>query len=312
MNFDSGKFKCPHCNYTKIYGNRSLYQNWINRKVFINNKLQTEWIFYNGNNRECNKWECCKGCRGENAFFCNIIRYTLTCCCDKTIRCEEYCNIFLLCFPCNAIFYFLFCFWYDLFSLISCSGKTYYGISGKRNNDSIITNDINDFWDEIGGLTTKEMNHKVNYNWQCSNCLFCNKSFIDFIPKKKYKEESSIDDENTNLNKNTNKNINTNGYTNINTNTNNYILHLVNKSDRKLNDEIMAIHFTSSDQLINYSIPCKKSDIFNTVEKKLYKEYPDYSKKNCYFIANGSLIDKKKSMEKNNLKSGDNVLVNIE
>ena len=86
----------------------------------------------------------------------------------------------------------------------------------------------------------------------------------------------------------------------------------MNKSDRKLNDEIMAIHFTSSDQLINYSIPCKKSDIFNTVEQKLYKEYPDYSKKNCYFIGNGSLIDKQKSMEKNNLKSGDTVLVNIE
>lgn len=39
------------------------------------------------------------------------------------------------------------------------------------------------------------------------------------------------------------------------------------KSDRLLNDEMMAINFTSDDQVIHFCLPCKKSDKFSILEK---------------------------------------------
>ena len=42
----------------------------------------------------------------------------------------------------------------------------------------------------------------------------------------------------------------------------------------------MCVYFTSSDQKINYPIPCINTDIFAEVEEKLYKEYPEYRNTN--------------------------------
>ena len=50
----------------------------------------------------------------------------------------------------------------------------------------------------------------------------------------------------------------------------------LNSQNRINRNEMMCVNFTSSDQNINYSIPCTSSDIFAELEEKLYKEYPKY------------------------------------
>ena len=73
----------------------------------------------------------------------------------------------------------------------------------------------------------------------------------------------------------------------------------------------MAIQFNSTDQKINYAIPCKNTDIFVKLEEKLYNEYPEYKDFNTYFTVKGALIKRFKSMQENNIKSSDVILLNV-
>ena len=80
---------------------------------------------------------------------------------------------------------------------------------------------------------------------------------------------------------------------------------LINKSD------MMCVHFSSSNGEINYSIPCVNSDIFEEIERKLYKEYPKYRETNNIFLYNGSSINRLKTIEENKIKSGELILLNV-
>ena len=78
------------------------------------------------------------------------------------------------------------------------------------------------------------------------------------------------------------------------------------KENECLKNSISLI-FTSKDQNVHYSIICNKSDIFKTVEEKLYKQYPDYKlteSENSFFVRNNE-IDKIKTLEENNIKDND-------
>ena len=75
--------------------------------------------------------------------------------------------------------------------------------------------------------------------------------------------------------------------------------------------EFIAVLCNSGDGKINYSIPCKKTDIFSDVEKKLYIEYPEYKNKNCYFMQNGNVINKDLNFENNKILPGYPIIANI-
>ena len=120
-------------------------------------------------------------------------------------------------------------------------------------------------------MTEQEWNETYK-KWTCKICKFNSKSFIDFIPsqaKKKYYAELR----------------------------------------ERNNEEYIAIRFISQDQTINYPIPCQKNELFNSVEKKLNKEYPELAKKNCVFLVNGISIDRNKSLEDNKIKGGDCITI---
>ena len=70
-----------------------------------------------------------------------------------------------------------------------------------------------------------------------------------------------------------------------------------------LND-IISLNFSSTDQKINYSLPCLKNDIFAVVEEKLYKEYPEYRETNNFFVQSGQSILRFKTLKENNIKPG--------
>ena len=84
------------------------------------------------------------------------------------------------------------------------------------------------------------------------------------------------------------------------------------KKDTIIYESDMAtVYFTSSDQKVNYAIPCVKKTIFAEIEEKLYKEYPEYRESNNYFIANGNQILRFKTIEENKIGNGKPVMLII-
>lgn len=71
----------------------------------------------------------------------------------------------------------------------------------------------------------------------------------------------------------------------------------------ELNEEekLMSIIFTTLDHKFYYSIICKNTDRFNTIENKLYEAFSEYSETENNFLFNGRKINKVKSLEDNKI-----------
>ena len=94
---------------------------------------------------------------------------------------------------------------------------------------------------------------------------------------------------------------------------NNLKLQLQNKNNINVNfNDIIAVHFISTDQRINYPITCLKTDTFASVEEKLYQKYEEYREKNNNFIAKGRLILRFKKICENNIENGDKIQLLVE
>ena len=78
----------------------------------------------------------------------------------------------------------------------------------------------------------------------------------------------------------------------------------------KKNEKLMSIIFSSVGQNIHYSIVCKNTDDLNKLERELYREYPQFSETDNYFMCKGKVINKFHTFESNHIKNGDVILVN--
>ena len=76
------------------------------------------------------------------------------------------------------------------------------------------------------------------------------------------------------------------------------------------NEEIISVIFTSDDQKIHCSILCKNTETFNRIEERLYKEYPEYSMGDNYFVVNGRIVVKFQTLEENKIKNSDIIMLN--
>ena len=74
-------------------------------------------------------------------------------------------------------------------------------------------------------------------------------------------------------------------------------------------DKIITLIFTTTDQKFYLSIICKISDIFTNLINKVMKEYPEYKEKAIYFMCNGAMIQEYKTVEENNLKNSNIILI---
>ncbi len=107
---------------------------------------------------------------------------------------------------------------------------------------------------------------------------------------------------------------------NLNNDINNY-RNIISKKDIELNNyksqlnnnipnnnvnynDIMCVHFISSDQTVHFSVPCIKKDTFAEVEEKLYKQYPQYRETNNTFLANGMQVLRFKTIDENKIGNG--------
>ena len=74
-------------------------------------------------------------------------------------------------------------------------------------------------------------------------------------------------------------------------------------------EKLISVIFVSLDQKIHYSVICKNTDKFNTIENILYEAYPEYMELENYFTVNGNKINKYKSLEFNKIKNHDIILL---
>lgn len=80
--------------------------------------------------------------------------------------------------------------------------------------------------------------------------------------------------------------------------------------DLEKNEKLMTVIFTTFDNKLFYAVICKNTHIFNIIENMLYKKYPEYLESDNYFTANGKKIHKYKSLEENEIKNSDIIILN--
>ena len=121
----------------------------------------------------------------------------------------------------------------------------------------------------------------------------------------------------SNFKNNNQQNININNLNEIIKNKdieiNNLKLQIQNKINNFVNfNNIIIVHFISTDQKINCAIKCLKTDTFAEVEEKLYQKYEEYRETNNNFIAKGRVILRFKKICENNIENGDKVQLLVE
>ena len=77
-------------------------------------------------------------------------------------------------------------------------------------------------------------------------------------------------------------------------------------------EDIIIVHFISTDQKISCPIKCLKTETFAEVEEKLYQKYEDYRETNNNFIGKGKLILRFKKIFENGIEDGDKIQLLVE
>ena len=93
-------------------------------------------------------------------------------------------------------------------------------------------------------------------------------------------------------------------------NLNQIVLSKFNITITNNNEKHIFVVFNTIDWSINCFAPCYTSENFTKVEGKLYNEYPELKNKQIYFTVNGITINRSDTLEKNNIKSNTNILIN--
>ena len=74
-------------------------------------------------------------------------------------------------------------------------------------------------------------------------------------------------------------------------------------------EQLMTIIIKSNDNKINVPILCKNTFKFNRVEEKLYELFNEYIEKDNIFTLNGNTINRNKTLEENNIKDRDIIII---
>ena len=73
------------------------------------------------------------------------------------------------------------------------------------------------------------------------------------------------------------------------------------------NSQIISVLFIIQDNqnIFNYSIACRITDLFTSLEEKLYQDFPKYKNIKKYFMVNNNRISESKTLEENKIKNND-------
>ena len=75
----------------------------------------------------------------------------------------------------------------------------------------------------------------------------------------------------------------------------------------KENDKIISVLFMTqgNQDIINYSMACKSTDLFSSLEERLYQDFPKYRTFKKIFMVRANRILRNKTLEQNNIKNND-------
>ena len=75
----------------------------------------------------------------------------------------------------------------------------------------------------------------------------------------------------------------------------------------KENDKIISVLFMTqgNQDIINYSMACKSTDLFSSLEERLYQDFPKYRNVKKIFMVRANRILRNKTLEENNIKNND-------
>jgi hypothetical protein len=78
-------------------------------------------------------------------------------------------------------------------------------------------------------------------------------------------------------------------------------------------EKLMSVIIESTNQKVHISVICKNTDKFNQIESKIYEkeEYNEYSEKETVFTVNGKKVNKFKTMDENEIKDNDVIVMYI-
>ena len=193
-------------------------------------------------------------------------------------------------------------------------------LNSEKNKNQLLINELNNEKNKNQQLIN-ELNNEKNKNKKLNDELIFNKNInkqLNNISKKEKLTITNFNNKVTELNTKINllqsdleaKIIEINNLKNqLNaSSSNNSGLELNNI---KPGENIIAVHFKSTDQKIDYPMACKNTNIFVNIEQELYKIFPQY-KEYCkvFFTVNGTTIKRFKSVDDNKIKNGDKIILN--
>ena len=73
------------------------------------------------------------------------------------------------------------------------------------------------------------------------------------------------------------------------------------------NDKIISVLFMTqgNQDIINYSMACRTTDLFSSLEERLYQDFPNYRNIEKIFMVRANRILRNKTLEENNIKNND-------
>ena len=178
------------------------------------------------------------------------------------------------------------------------SGEDWLNSNDKDDNPETV-------WIKGGGSTEQEwmsiwLNERLSY---CFRCNYKSSSFIEFTKFRSLenaKLHSEIEDKEKENKVLSDRIID----------LENQLKGLQPEISSTSSEESMTIKFSSSDEKIkDYEIKCKESDTFVDIEKKIYKNFPQYKDEEPTFKLNEKKIKRFKTIKENEIK--DNDVINI-
>ena len=83
-----------------------------------------------------------------------------------------------------------------------------------------------------------------------------------------------------------------------------------NTFNLKKGEKLMTVIFISIEEDIHYALICKNTDKFSRIEELLYEKYPDYKKKENFFLYNGKRINRFDTIEENGIQYSSIITLN--
>ena len=80
---------------------------------------------------------------------------------------------------------------------------------------------------------------------------------------------------------------------------------------REYENKIISVLFITqgNQDILNYSMACRTTDLFASLEERLYQDFPQYRNIKKYFMINKNRISESKTLKENKIKNNDIIYI---